>query len=149
MRHIWSAALLCAGLVACEPVPPVEAPYVPPPPPERLGDAQWELTTLAGDPATSLVRLQLSGSFIDGEGPCNSIQGNYLGTGPIFRVETVVTTRATCPEVGFEQDFIQTLLTARSAVIEGRGLTLLGEDRAPVMTFDAYYPDAPTEPLEN
>ncbi|MBB5515303.1 heat shock protein HslJ [Rubricella aquisinus] len=146
MQRLGMIALACATLAACEPVPTDQAaPWTPPPPPERLGDAQWQLATLAGEDATSLIRLQLSGSFIDGQGPCNSIQGNYLGTGPIFRVETVVTTRATCPEIEYEQDFIQTLLTARSGQIEDRTLTLLDEGGAAVMTFDAFYPDAPVE----
>ncbi|MEL6126580.1 MAG: META domain-containing protein [Pseudomonadota bacterium] len=131
-----------AVLAACEPAALVKA---PPPPPEQIGDVDWTLVGFRGSrvPDGSFI-ADLSGGFIAGEGPCNRINGNYLGTGEVFLVETVVTTKSTCDGLTLEQDIIEALLLIEAARVDNGVLFLFDENDSPIMSFLPYYP--PVEP---
>ena len=57
--------------------------------PTAISDVDWTLTVLNNRVVGRVMEVDLSGGQIDGMGPCQSIRGNYFGTGPIFVVETI------------------------------------------------------------
>ena len=138
MRAICLLPLL---LMACEPGGNLFA--TPPPPPEQIGDADWSLASFKGARMDEMFTADFSGGFIAGEGPCNRITGNYLGTGDVFLVETVVSTRRSCPDLPLEQEIIETLLTVTSATVEDGVLFFSTEDGTRVMSFLPVYPEPP------
>ncbi|MEL6677784.1 MAG: META domain-containing protein [Pseudomonadota bacterium] len=134
---------VAALLAACAPTDITKA---PPPPPEQIGDVDWRLVGFRGSrvPEEAFI-ADLSGGFISGDGPCNRINGNYLGTGEVFLVETVVTTRSTCDDLDLEKQIIEGLLSVEAARVDDGVLFLFDENDSPIMSFLPYYPPAEPE----
>lgn len=124
--------------------PVIEEPAAPPPPPpptpERLEDATWQITHVDGVPTPNRVVLDIAGQFISGEGPCNRLSGNYLGTGPIFDVQLITSTSRPCGVQAFEERVMLRLLEAKSAEIDLDGtLRIMSSDQQITLQFQPYY----------
>ncbi|MEL6584621.1 MAG: META domain-containing protein [Pseudomonadota bacterium] len=153
MRIPHAALALAFLLSACaveeetavEEQPPVEevvdvAPPPPPPPPERLEDATWQITHVDGLPTQNRVVLDIAGQFISGDGPCNRLTGNYLGTGPIFDVQLITSTSRPCGVQAFEEQVMLRLLEANSAEIDLDGtLRIMSPAEQVTLQFQPYY----------
>ncbi|MGB0498494.1 MAG: META domain-containing protein [Rubricella sp.] len=132
-----SASILLAAvaLSACTLETTSLAPSAPMPTPTRLHETPWQLAVINGRQVEDALVVDMSGNFISGEAPCNHINGNYLGTGPILRFETIVTTRATCDRIDLEREIIDGLLAARSGEITNGVLTIRDESGTDLMTL--------------
>ncbi|MEM9049973.1 MAG: META domain-containing protein [Pseudomonadota bacterium] len=135
MLHRSPTAALCvaAGLVlaACDASPPEPEK----PPITKLGDTPWRLAMLDGEAVGSVeFVLNISGGFISGTGPCNTISADYQGQAPDFVIGTLITTRAVCDRLGFERKVVAALANATRAMIADERLTITGLD-SPEMTF--------------
>lgn len=105
------------------------------PPVAAVGDAPWRLASVDGeDVGTVDVVLSIAGGFISGQGPCNTINANYIGVPPEFAIETLITTKVSCPRLGLENRIVSGLVNASSAVVENERLTISGEG-SPVLVF--------------
>lgn len=95
----------------------------------EIGDTEWRLATLEGaEVPVSNVVMKIAGGFISGTAPCNTVNANYLGELPDFRVELLVTTKSSCDEIALEQAILRTMIEARKAVVVDSRLTLTTED---------------------
>jgi heat shock protein HslJ len=103
-----------------------------------IGDAPWRLVSVNGEAVEDeRIVLKIAGGFISGQGPCNTINANYIGEAPDFAVETIVTTKMFCEQIGLENRMVEGLLDARRAVVEGGRLTMTGEDSAELVFVPA------------
>ncbi|GIX12095.1 MAG: hypothetical protein KatS3mg118_0054 [Paracoccaceae bacterium] len=133
MRPARPAALLALALAACDMAPQTAGPAQPI---EAIGDTPWKLASIDGEPVAPVeIMLNISGGFISGTGPCNTINANYVGEVPEFRIETLITTKLSCDRLGLENRVIEALMQADRAEIAGSRLTIRG-DASPVLIFN-------------
>ncbi|RED14167.1 hypothetical protein [Pontivivens insulae] len=134
MRPILPLCLI-AGLAACaspeiervDPflnITPSEAEPAPvlaarPLAPRTIGEVDWSLAVLNGRLVGRVMEVNLGGGVLSGDGPCQSMRGNYLGTGDIFVLETfIVPNMPTCERRAIQTEIADAMLLTRSARIE-------------------------------
>ncbi len=125
-------ALLLAGCASGE-ARPRKAPVAPAQvtSPE---DATWLLAEIDGKPVQGDTRMVLTEGVFNGQGPCNSIRGKYERSGEDFSTIGLITTQRICPLQAEEDRLIDGLLTARTAQVADRALTL-SSPNGPTLTF--------------
>ena len=103
----------------------------------------WVLSTLRGQRASAapVITLRVADAFVTGRDGCNRYRAPVAldGNGFQIRTEAMVSTNMAClPEVMTRAGaFTAALGQARTARVEGKRLTLLGEDGAVLATFEA------------
>ena len=111
--------------------------------PPGLAESAWVLSSLRGRPVSGppAVTLQISQGTASGSDGCNRYHGPVALDGNAFRVrtESMVSTRMACPPevMSRASAFTTALGQARTAQVEGRRLTLLGDGGAVLATFEA------------
>ena len=111
--------------------------------PPGLAESAWVLSSLRGQPVSGApaITLQIAQGNASGSDGCNRYHGPVALDGNAFRVrtESMVSTRMACaPEaMSRASAFTAALGQARTARVEGRRLTLLGDDGAALATFEA------------
>lgn len=135
MKRAPALGGLILALAACgEPGPGTDRPD--PRNIAALGDTPWKLVAVNGeDVRAEGVVLDIAGGFLSGKGPCNTINANYEGQIPEFRIGTLITTRMICDRLGLENRIVLGLQDARRATIENGRLTISG-DGSPVLVFE-------------
>lgn len=127
MRPAPLLAALGLALAACGEAPVEDTPRSV----NAVGDATWKLVEMNGaDPGHDGILLRIAGGFLNGQGPCNTINANYVGEAPAFEIETLITTKMVCDRLGLENRVVEALLGARRAVVANGRLTLSGEGSA-------------------
>jgi heat shock protein HslJ len=115
------AFLVLAACASGETPPPVEPVSAPISAPE---DAVWLLDAINGTPVSGDTRLVLADGAFNGKGPCNPIRGKYERSGESFSTVGVIVSQRSCPLQAEEDELLDGLLTARSAAVANRTLTL-------------------------
>ena len=113
---IVAVTLLGAGLVQCR--DETVSGYL-------QGEAVFELTEMAGEPAPSSVTIDLSESGqVAGQGPCNRYSALQTAPYPWFELGPIQATRAACPALREEQRYFELLAKMTLAEISGPVLIL-------------------------
>jgi len=95
---------------------------------QARNDRSWKLIELRGEGVGSAgIVFDISGGFINGTGPCNTINANYVGEAPDFQVQTLITTKRACAGLALEQRLIEALKAARSMTRRDGRLVLSAE----------------------
>ncbi|QPH54422.1 META domain-containing protein [Pontivivens ytuae] len=121
--------------VADAPVALPSEPQATPPAarPLAIGEVDWSLAVLNGRLVGRVMEVNLGGGRISGDGPCQGIDGNYLGTGDIFVVETFIVPRLPgCERATIQEEIATAMLSARSALIED-GVLVMRDERGRVL----------------
>ncbi len=136
------------------PAPTESAPVVAQPTPapivsgESLANTRWTVTslTIAGQPDAlqegSAITLVISadGAAISGSTGCNEYRARLAFDGGSLAVKApALLSRNSCPSAVRlqEVEFLESLLAARSGVLQGGELLLLGENGAPLLMLSA------------
>ncbi len=123
-----------APVAAALPTQPQAAP--PGARPLAIGEVDWSLAVLNGRLVGRVMEVNLGGGRISGDGPCQGIDGNYLGTGDIFVVETFIVPRLPgCERATIQEEIAAAMLTARSALIEDGVLVMRDQQGRILMEF--------------
>ena len=131
VRLVPLAAILLSACAAPREAPAPAAPK----PVAALEDAVWLLSSIDGVAAAHEARLVLANGRINGQGPCNPIHGRYERLpGDGFSIYGIVTSERACPGRAEENALFDGLLTARTATIADRRLTLASET-GPTLVF--------------
>lgn len=116
--------------------------------PRSIGDVDWSLAVLNGRLVGRVMEVNLGGGVISGDGPCQGLRGNYLGTGDIFVVETfIVPNMPECTRRPIQTEIADAMLVARSARIEDATLILRDIDGQVLLEFIPIDITQPAEPL--
>jgi copper homeostasis protein (lipoprotein) len=116
-------------------------------PPGGMEGSAWVLSSLRGQPvgAAPPITLRVAEASVIGSDGCNRYRAPVALDGNRFQVRTeaMVSTNMACsPKVMTRASAFTTALgQARTARVEGKRLTLLGEDGAALATFEAQSPD--------
>lgn len=127
MMRALGLAGLALTLAACAPQPGTQptAPVVI----DDIGDTPWQLVSIGStEVGPPPVVLNIAGGFINGRGPCNQINANYLGTAPAFKVEVMTSTKMICDRQGLEMEMISAMMGADTARVADGILTITGPE---------------------
>lgn len=108
-----------------------------------LSSGAWELQTLAGVeigemPVTPSLQVDLSGGTISGNSGCNAFRGTVTAEGETLTFSKIASTKKMCVEeevMVTEQGYLKALESVSSYRIEGKNLTLLTAEGAPVASY--------------
>ncbi|WP_342665583.1 META domain-containing protein [Leisingera aquimarina] len=88
-------------------------------------DKTWRLSSIDNAAFPAIARLAFpEPGKITGHTPCNSFQGAQTAPYPWFSAEAFTVTRAACPELALETEFLQSLQTMTLAEVSGDVLIL-------------------------
>jgi heat shock protein HslJ len=117
-------------------------------PDESLVNTYWKLVKVGGAPVTAQenVReahlvLHRDASRLAGSTGCNTLMGRYQVENPRIAFNQVSTTKLACPAAPMktERDFLTALKQANTWRVEGARLELLGDNDAPLASFEAVH----------
>lgn len=100
-------------------------------------DKVWQLQSIDGAEFSASASLTFpEPGVIAGRAPCNSFRGRQSAPYPWFAAEALAATRAACPELEAEADFLQALGEMTLAEVTGDVL-ILSNDQGREMLFNA------------
>jgi heat shock protein HslJ len=112
--------------------------------PVALTGTYWRLAQLDGEPVavaegTPLPHIALHADTerVAGFGGCNRFFGRYSVTDKAISIQPLGGTRVSCPDTdALEQSFLRALAATDQYVVNGGGLTLIGDGRE-ILVFEA------------
>ena len=133
MKKYFAAAALLAAAVACgnRNDLPLEGTY-------------WKLSSMAGIPSEAIavsdaaftLRFDASDAMVNGRTNCNGFFGGYAVKGGSLEFSDMGMTRMACPDMEYEQLFVEMLDAVDGYSIEGSKL-VLSDDGEVVAVFQA------------
>lgn len=88
-------------------------------------DRIWKLVELDGQRVGSPTTLTFpSRGRVAGEGPCNGYSADMLAPYPWFETASIVRTSKTCPDLAFEDRYIEALTGMTQSEVSGSTLVL-------------------------
>lgn len=140
-KILFAAAAALVALTACNGARKTVA----------LEGTQWKLEQMEGIPAEAITReadfftltFNAADTMVNGRTNCNRFFGRYALNGNELEFDNMGMTRMACPEMEYENAFVEMLNGVDGYAIEGETLTLLGNGKA-LATFKAQSAAVPT-----
>lgn len=120
MKEIFCSLLALLGLSACQ-GEETSAGYIVP-------DATYVLARMNELPFDARANIRfLPGGEVTGQAPCNSFGAAQTAPYPLFELGPIRATRAACPDLALESDFLGALARMQLAEVSGDVLMLSNE----------------------
>ncbi len=90
----------------------------------------WQLTSFAAGaenqavPEGISITIKLEGGKMSGKGGCNNIGSAYILDGDNLYISNIISTKMACPDLQWENQFLQWLPQSQSYTIQGKTLEI-------------------------
>ncbi len=144
MKRVFAAAVLLLAMTACGGSQKKAL---------SLEGTLWKLSEMKGIPVTAIdaeadfftLQFNPADTMVSGRTNCNRFFGRYVVKDSQLTFENMGMTRMACPDMAYEEAFVQMLNGVDRYAVEGKELKLYGEDR-PLATFRAVEESASSAP---